>query len=134
MKHPVLAAGLLGAACLLSGCVVATTAAYPPVPPQRAETDPAAAGVRHAFDLAAGPLGLERRRLCVGAGDVRPAGHPQQHVHARLLAADHCRLGMAAGALDVSRNPRSPNPLAADTKISRSPRERSMPTPVTAEG
>jgi hypothetical protein len=39
MKHPVLAAALLGAACLLSGCVTTTTP-YPPVPPLRSETVP----------------------------------------------------------------------------------------------
>jgi hypothetical protein len=42
MKHPVLTAALLGAACLLSACVTTTpTAGYPPVPPLQPETIPA---------------------------------------------------------------------------------------------
>ena len=41
MKHPAIAAALIGAACLLSGCATTTTtAAYPPVPPPQPETIP----------------------------------------------------------------------------------------------
>src|SRR5262249_30252583 len=79
----------------------------PAVEPQSACPRPAAGsdheatGHGRASGLAAGPLGLDGQRLCVGTGPMGADGRPWPALDAWVLVAQRRYLGVATTALDV---------------------------------